>query len=243
MSGARLRVLIWIAAVFAAAAALALTLHISRTDPVGPRPPEQRPVLLLLTSLPLIFSEQFSLQGGGSPALKALESRYRVVPISVTDRAELGKGKLLLLAQPTVEPAEDLVELDQWARGGGRVLLLADPMLEWPSSRPLGDPLRPPPMFVDTGLLAHWGLRLDAPDQRGLQIRKLGGYDVLTASPGSLYGRCMISPDRLVARCRIGKGSATVVADADLLDGDHLDGRAGHNLDGLLVELARLERP
>src|SRR5438445_12564299 len=146
MSGARLRVLIWIAAGFAAAAALALTLHISRTDPGGPRPPEQRPVLLLLTSLPLIFSEQFSLQGGGSPALKALESRYRVVPISVTDRAELGKGKLLLLAQPTVEPAEDLVELDQWARGGGRVLLLADPMLEWPSSRPLGDPLRPPPM-------------------------------------------------------------------------------------------------
>ena len=62
------------------------------------------------------------------------------------------------MAQPLAQPAEDLVALDDWVRGGGRVLLLADPMLEWPSKRPLGDPLRPPPMFMDTGLLAHWGL-------------------------------------------------------------------------------------
>ncbi len=154
-----------------------------------PRPAAKRPDLLLLTSLPLVFGEQFSLQGGGSPALKALDTRYRVVPISVTDPAELGKGRLLLMAHPLAQPAEDLVALDQWVRSGGRVLLLADPMLEWPSSRPLGDPLRPPPMFMDTGLLAHWGLRLDAPDERGAKAEKLGGYDVLTVSPGSLYGR------------------------------------------------------
>ena len=34
--------------------------------------PGQRPTLLLLTSLPLMFSENFSLQDGGSPALEAL---------------------------------------------------------------------------------------------------------------------------------------------------------------------------
>jgi hypothetical protein len=189
-----------------------------------------------------VFGEQFSLQGGGSPALKALDTRYRVVPISVTDAPELGKGRLLLMAHPLAQPAEDLVALDQWVRNGGRVLLLADPMLEWPSSHPLGDPLRPPPMFMDTGLLAHWSLRLDAPDDRGPKGRKVGGYDVLAVSPGSLFGGCEISADRLVAHCRIGKGAATVVGDADLLDTQDLGGRAAHNLDGVLSELARLER-
>jgi hypothetical protein len=197
---------------------------------------------LLLTSLPLVFGEQFSIEQNGSPALKALESRYRVVPISVTDAAELSKGRLLLMAHPRAQPAEDLVALDQWVRGGGRVLLLADPLLEWPSERPLGDLLRPPPMFMDTGLLAHWGLKLDAPDERGLARRKLGGFEVVTDSPGRLSGRCSVAGDGLVAHCTIGKGRATVIADADLLDVADLGRGASHNLDALLEELARLER-
>ena len=137
-------------------------------------------MLLLLTSLPLMFGEDFSLQDSGSPALDALETRYRVVPISVTDPAELAKGRLLLMAHPLAQPAEDLVALDQWVRRGGRVLLLADPMLEWPSKRPLGDPLRPPPMFMDTGLLAHWGLaarRAGRARARGREARRLRGAD------------------------------------------------------------------
>src|SRR4051812_3753968 len=180
MSRAQLRVLIGIAAAFVAAAALVFATAGNRSQQTEPRTAAQRPTLLLLTSLPLIFGEQFSLQGGGSPALKALDTRYRVVPISVTDPAELGKGRLLLMAHPLAQPAEDLVALDQWVRNGGRVMLLADPMLEWPSSRPLGDPLRPAPMFMDTGLLAHWGLRLDSPEVRGVKGEKLGGFDVLT---------------------------------------------------------------
>jgi hypothetical protein len=240
MTRARLRVLILVAAAVAAATAFALTLHSGR---LAPRAPQQRQPLLLLTSLPLIFGEDFLLEGGGSPVLKALQARYRIVPISVTDEAELAKGRLLLMAHPLAQRAEDLVELDEWVRGGGRVLLLADPMLEWPSSRPLGHPLRPPPMFMDTGLLAHWGLRLDAPDRRGLRTVRLGGHDVLTASPGSLHGSCAIGSDRLIAQCRIGKGRATVIADADLLDVERLDGRARHNLDAVLAQLAGLEQP
>jgi len=187
-----------------------------------------------------MFGEQFSVDSGGSAALKRLQERYQVVPISVTDRGDLKKGRLLLMAHPLAQPAEDLVEFDRWVREGGRVLLLADPMLDWPSERPLGDPLRPPPMFMDTGLLQHWGLRLDAPDGRGLQQRTLGGLTVLTSSPGTLGGSCAISADRLVARCRIGKGRATVVADADLLDVDHLGPGAEHNLEAVLAELALL---
>ena len=165
-----------------------------------------------------------------------------MVPISVTDQAELAKGRLLLMAQPRAQPAEDLVALDKWVRGGGRVLLLADPMLEWPSDRPLGDPLRPPPMFVDTGLLGHWGLRLDAPDERGPKRGRLGGYDILTVSPG----RCRAAAkSAAIGSSRIagwGKGRATIVADADFLNVEGLGGPARHNLDALLGELALLER-
>ena len=124
--------------------------------------------------MPLVFGEQFSLQQNGSAALKVLQTRYRIVPISVADPQELTKGRLLLMAQPQAQPAEDLVALDAWVGRGGRLLLLADPLLEWPSERPLGDPLRPPAMYADTGLLAHWGLRLDAPDERGRQEVKAG---------------------------------------------------------------------
>lgn len=242
MTHARWRALLILGVVILAA--IVLTVRCSQAPPpLAPRPADERPTLLLLTSLPLIFGEDFSLDENGSPALKALESRYKVLPISVTDPAELAKGRLLIMAQPRAQPAEDLVALDKWVRSGGRVLLLADPMLEWPSKRPLGDPLRPATMFMDTGLLGHWGLRLDAPEHRGRQREKLGGFDVLTVSPGQLFGRCGISPERLVAHCTTGEGRATIVADADLLDVGELGSDAAHNLDGVLRELARLEHP
>jgi hypothetical protein len=223
------------------AAIVAAMLSRREPAPLPARPANQRPALLLLTSLPLMFGEGFSVSGNGSPILTRLQSRYRVMPISVAEPAQLARGRLLLMAHPLAQPAEDLVALDAWIRKGGRLLLLADPMLEWPSERPLGDPLRPPPMFMDTGLLAHWGLRLDAPDQRGPRTRKLGAYSVMTDSPGRLTGACEISRDRLVARCRVGKGEATVIADADLLDVEYLGEKADHNVDGVLRELANLE--
>src|SRR6476620_3378552 len=175
MTRARLRALLVVCAALVSVAALAATFVRREPAPLLPRPPEHRSVLLRLTSLPLVFGEDFSLRDSGSPALAALETRYRVVPISVSDPADMAKRRrLLLLAHPLAHPAEDLVALVQWGRGGGRVLLLADPMLEWPSERPLGDPLRPSPMFADTGLLQHWGVRLGAPDQRGPAERSLG---------------------------------------------------------------------
>ena len=149
------------------------------------------------------------------------ETRYRRRADQRHRPPELAKGRLLLMAQPLAQTAENLVALDDWVRGGGRVLLLADPLLEWPSKRPLGDPLRPPPMFADTGLLAHWGLRLDAPDERGPAVRKLGGFDdhdrFARRALRSLRDQRGPASSR---DCRIGKGEAIVVADADLLDID-----------------------
>ena len=78
------------------------------------------------------------------------------------------------------------------------------------------------------------------PWQRLTYNEKLGGYEVMTISPGSLSGTCPIASDRLVARCRIGAGRATVVADADFLDVDQISAGAEHNLDALLSELARV---
>ena len=194
-------------------------------------------MLLLLTSLPLLFGEGFAVKDAGSPALKALETRYRVVPISVTDPAELAKGRLLLMAQPLAQPAEDLVALDQWVRGGGRMLLLADPALEWPSERALGDPLRPLPMFMDTGLLGHWGLRLDAPEQRG-EARG-------SSAASTWYGFARDSSSAAAPSPRTGwsriaesaKGRRSWSPTPTFWTSPTRSGRA-HNLDGLLAELA-----
>src|ERR671912_78002 len=179
-TSARLLIIASVVLLLAGAAALALVGR-GREDGIGPRPEAQRPPLMLLTSLPLIFSEGFTLHEGGSKALAAIEARYRVVPIATTDAASLKQARLLLLVHPLAQPAETLVSLDRWVRDGGRVLLLADPRLDWPSERPLGDKLRPPPAFADTGLLKHWGLNvedLDGPTESNL--------DALLAELGAL---------------------------------------------------------
>ncbi len=203
--------------------------------------PRERPVLLLLSSLPIAFGELFELEAAGSPVLDALERRYRVRTIATSSALELEQGRLLVMAHPLAQPAEDLVALDAWVRGGGRLLLLADPMLEWADGRPLGDPTRPPPMFMDTGLLAHWGLRLAAPAARGERSATLAGSPILTRSPGSLSGTCPISPDGLVARCAIGKGTVLIVADADFLDWSR-GGEGAQGASALLGALDSLRR-
>ena len=192
---------------------------------LGPRAAGDRPTLALLTSLPLMFGERFGLDGGGSQALTRLEKRYKVIPIGVADAASLERQHLLLMAHPRAQPAEALVELDQWVRDGGRVLLLADPKLDWPSERALGDKLRPPPAFADTGLLKHWGLDLEAPNLDS------------AASAGRLSGnKCGVSDDGLVAHCAVGRGQATVIADADFMNSDQTE-----QLDLLVRELDQLE--
>ena len=212
MTAARRRALVVILIVVVAGGLLATTLRQRSAAQPG------KPELLLLTSLPLVFGDDFDVRKQGSPVLATLSQRFRVRPISTSSREELARGRLLLMAQPPAQTPDNLVALDGWVRNGGRVLLLADPMLEWPSQRALGDPLRAPIMFTDTGLLGHWGLRLDAPDRRGPLRRTLFARAIIAASPGSLAGTCSIGQQAFVADCRIGHGRAIVVADADLLN-------------------------
>ena len=228
-----------------AAFAVALLLLSCREATPAKPPDKARPELFLLTSLPLAWSESFGLDQPGSPALAALEGRYRVTLVDLP--SQVPAGGLLLAAQPRALPAEELVALDSWVRRGGRLVLLADPLLEWRSDLPLGDKRRPPMAFPDTGLLRHWGLRLDAPEERGPRQLPLGSRMVLTASPGTLVranGRCAAGDGGLRARCSLGKGEAIVIADADFLDlgTGGLDGPTDDNLPALLWQLAAVSR-
>ena len=239
----------WIAAALGAllVAAAAGAGFALREGPQAPadRAPGERPQLLLLTSLPILFPDEFTLDGDASPALAALEKRYRVVPISTADTQSLRGHRLLLMAQPQAQPAEMLVELDDWVRRGGRVLVLADPVLEWPSDRPLGDVLRPSAAFADTGLLGHWGVRLEAPEERGPKSLQVGGREIRAASPGRLVAtgpNCAVPRHGFVARCRVGSGEAVIVADADFLNVGQANPEQRENLDFVLDELARLEQ-
>ena len=74
-------------------------------------------------------------------------------------------------------------------------------------------------MFADTGLLDHWALRL-------------------TPSGLASSGICQVSDNGLTAHCDIGRGRATVIADADFLN---VDAPQAKGLDVLMIQLARLE--
>lgn len=235
------------AAIALAAAAGAGAIGVARwsnqqTPAPAARAPADRPALALLTSLPLMFGESFAIDSGGSPALSRLEQRYNIQPIGVADAASLAGQRLLLMAHARAQPAEALADLDAWVRSGGRLVLLADPRLDWESARPLGDRLRPPPDFADTNLLGHWGLALSGPKAIGPASAGNGDIVIQASSPGVLESRggCRIAGGGFVARCRIGKGAAIVIADADFLNVGP-DEAATPNLDLLLAELDRAE--
>src|SRR5690606_27575643 len=118
----------------------------------------------------------------------------------------------------------------------------------WPSELPVGDSRRAPAAFADTGLLRHWGLQLDAPEERGPRQVKVGAEPLLVASPGTLQqigdSDCNVEANGLTARCRLGQGQALIIADADFLHlgPGGLDGPTDRNLSALISQLADLSR-
>jgi hypothetical protein len=185
-----------------------------------------KPDLMLLTALPLVWGELGPLDASSRPAaaFKSLEREFAIRPLDVLDRTSLGSGTLLLLAQPRALAPAEFVALDDWVRNGGRVLILTDPQLIWPSELPLGDIRRPPAIGLLGPLLEHWGLRLDPPAEpqaKVEQIRSAGANRRLVMfAPGRLSSEtrlCTVALKGALADCRIGKGRAIVLADADML--------------------------
>ncbi|HEX7820838.1 MAG TPA: hypothetical protein VF463_09490 [Sphingobium sp.] len=159
-----------------------------------------------------------------SPLWKIWARAFRTVPLAALHAPELQHLSALLLVQPRGLAPEELVALDDWVRQGGRAVLLADPDLRWADARPLGHPLRPPPVSLLDPLLHHWGMTLAPapPHPAGdpVERRFLADGSMLQIVGASRFiparaSHCALSSGGLVARCTIGKGIAILVADAD----------------------------
>ena len=194
----------------------------------------EKPELGLLTTLPIYWNETHDIGealGGETPAhwaRAALEEDYRLVPLDTLDAGERGLVGLdrLLLAQPRALSPEENVALDDWVRGGGRVLLFADPLLTGGSRFHIGDRRRPQDVILLSPILRRWGLdlRFDPDQPQGERGVSLDGASVPVNLAGS-FGKiatdapadCTLAAGGLVADCRIGEGRAVVIADAALL--------------------------
>ncbi|MFM5905973.1 MAG: ABC transporter, partial [Novosphingobium sp.] len=148
---------------------------------------------------------------------------------------------LAVLIQPRALGPEEFVALDKWVRGGGRLVLFADPMLHVHSSYPLGDKRRPQAIAMVDPLLAHWGLELhydeDQPDED--RTVTVDGISVQVMLPGTLRStgrKCRVTGGGIMALCRIGKGQAVIFADADMFDEpyDSAEGTRVSALNGIL---------
>lgn len=186
--------------------------------------PAQKPELLLMTGLPIVWGEGGAFDPASRPALayQVLQQEFAVRPVDTLEPQSLAGARLLLLAQPRWLSPTELVALDAWVRGGGRVLILTDPRLAWPSELPVGDIRRPPPIGLLGPLLDHWGLALRPPQEEGIVTAVHEGRALAMEQPGrfaAANGGCRVAEPWL-ARCRIGAGEAVLVADADLVRDD-----------------------
>lgn len=155
--------------------------------------------------------------------VRALSARYKVIPLVRIEDKSL-KGAMLVLAQPRGLAGEELVAIDTWVRKGGKVVVFTDPELVWPSELPLGDPRRAPPIGLLDPLLGHWGLTLASPavTDSGPERRIAVGRSTMAVAWAGRWQTnsrdCTLESEGVIADCRIGKGHALLVADADLLD-------------------------
>lgn len=153
----------------------------------------------------------------------------------------------IAIIQPRGLSASDNVALDGWVRAGGRLLLVLDPALTGEYDLPLGDPRRP----VDTALIppvvARWGLAVSFDEEQAVAVTtaRLGE----TALPLALSGAvaitdpkaadCTLLADGAAARCRVGKGEVTLIADAALFEHEELAGEGGATMRAVIAGALR----
>ncbi|WP_265564384.1 motility-associated ABC transporter substrate-binding family protein [Sphingomicrobium arenosum] len=197
--------------------------------------------LHVLSGLPLYFTQGFSLDAAPSPLFQALDGAHDLEMIDSTSSEALADARLLLMAHPRAQTAENLVALDDWVRGGGRLLLLADPAFRGAGDLPSN--MGPPPFFADTGLLDHWGLALEGPLTEGDAAVAAEAGALLVTAPGRLVATgeaCSVHDDGFRAECAIEQGRVTVLADADFAVRE--DAAGDDNRNALITLLARLGR-
>lgn len=232
-----------LAALLVVIAIALLVVGLVASDSTDDRPKQ---ALGLMTTLPLQWSEggieaDLAKDAKPHPAFSRLSKHYDITPIDDLEAWTPRPGQMLLLAQPRAFAPSELVRLDNWVRQGGRVLILADPALQWGSLYPLGDRRRPLFTSMLSPLFTHWGLELVLPlaDEVPDSIRKIGEFNIRTVTPGEWLPkgrngkiRCAISAKGLLADCRLGEGRAVLVADADLLDAAFWEGQGMRMITG-----------
>ncbi|OBX19088.1 hypothetical protein A9995_08055 [Erythrobacter sp. QSSC1-22B] len=194
-----------------------------------------RPPVGLSTTLPIYWPESAEfgavLQEGGEPGWvrQEIETRFDLAPLDFLSAEALAPLDRLLLAQPRALSAAENVALDDWVRAGGQLLLFADPMLTSHSQFSIGDPRRPQDVALLSPILARWGLELtfDTGQPQGERLEDAFGVAVPVDLAGAFVplvseaaGECAIAQSGVAARCRIGEGQVTLLADAALLDGE-----------------------
>ncbi|WP_374528121.1 ABC transporter [Novosphingobium sp.] len=177
-------------------------------------------------------------------AREALSRRGRIVPLDTLagpgDHGPLAGLTRLVIAQPRPLSPSENVALDDWVRGGGRLLLIADPALTEDSAFAIGDPRRPQGTALLSPILARWGLELAFDDSQpfGETLHSAFGTRVPVNLAGQFRltgkGACVLEAGGLAATCTIGKGRVVLLADAALLDQADPGGARRQALDALL---------
>lgn len=215
------------------------------------------PAMGLVTSLPLYWplGADISTLASGSVAMpwqrEAIEQCVRIVPLdtlsSIAPLAPDGEeidpladlDRLAVIQPRGLSPADN-VALDRWVRAGGHLLLVLDPMLTGEYDLPLGDPSRP----IDSALIApvvrHWGLAMSVDDHEtfedGIFDVPLAKGNLTVAHPGNLRivdpeaASCELLGQGVVARCKVGMGRVTLLADAATFEHQEAAGRGGRSL-------------
>ena len=167
-----------------------------------------------------------------------------VSPLSSIDR--------LLVVQPRAVGSADNVALDQWVRDGGKLLYALDPMLAGEYEVPWGDPAHPIVHALVPPVFARWGLEVQFIEAQPFALRELEygpgqlpvlmtGEFLLAASSQdasnediAARGECELLAQGAIARCEVGKGRVTAIADAALFELPNADERAQEQFDTLI---------
>lgn len=200
---------------------------------------DQRPTLGLMGTIPIYWGEadglfeQISGDFQAHWARKFLEQDYALAPLDYLSADNLSGSTYLLLAQPRGFSPEENVALDEWVKGGGQLLLFADPWMTGYSRFSIADRRRPQGIALLSPILDHWGLQLEFDDAEqehsdhseaaGEMFEEVGGVPIPVNSPGRFVlseqaHTCQLSETAILARCAIGEGSVVILADAAVLD-------------------------
>ncbi len=227
------------------ALALGLVAWFSQHQRVSPSTP-----IGLFTSLPILWNDNPDLGHelrSDNPvhwAKAVLAGHGKIVALDTLTtapgpRSLAGLGRLVI-AQPRVLSPQENVALDDWVRGGGRLLLVADPAYTEESRLALGDPRRPQAAALLSPILTRWGLELqfDADQPLAEHDRDVMGVTVPVALPGRFLTRgqanCRLWGDGLAVTCAIGQGRVLALADAALLERDDPSGQRTSAFDQML---------